>query len=53
VGIARQQVQRAREDLRRAVGFSVADELEKLDRLKNTGAITGDEFPCLRAKLVQ
>ena len=29
------QSQQAREDLRRVVGFSIADEIEKLDRIKN------------------
>jgi len=46
------QAQEAREDLRRAVGFSVADEMEKLDRLKKSGSITDQEFARLRAKLV-
>jgi len=30
-----QRVQQAREDMRHFVGYSVADELEKLERLKN------------------
>jgi hypothetical protein len=47
-----QQTQQAREDLRRMVGFSVADEIEKLDRLKKSGGITDQEFARLRAKLV-
>jgi membrane protein implicated in regulation of membrane protease activity len=47
-----QQTQQAREELRRAVGFSVADEIEKLDRLKKSGSITAQEFARLRAKLV-
>ena len=47
-----QQAQQAREELRRAVGFSVADEIEKLDRLKTSGSITDQEFARLRAKLV-
>ena len=46
-----QQAQQAREELRRAVGFSVADEIEKLDRLKKSGSITEQEFARLRAKL--
>ena len=46
------QAQRAREELRRAAGFSVADEIEKLDRLKKSGSITDQEFVRLRAKLV-
>ena len=47
-----QQAQQAREELRRVVGFSAADEIEKLDRLKKSGSITDQEFARLRAKLV-
>jgi hypothetical protein len=47
-----QQAQQAREELRRVVGFSVADELTKLDQLKKSGSITEAEFQNLRAKLV-
>ncbi len=47
-----QQAQEAREELRRVVGFSAADEIEKLDRLKKTGSISEVEFARLRAKLV-
>jgi len=46
------RAERAREELRGAVGFSVADEIEKLDRLKRAGAITEDEFGHLRARLI-
>jgi hypothetical protein len=48
-----QQAQQAREDLRCVVGFSVADEVEKLDRLKKAGSISDTEFTRLRARLVQ
>ena len=34
------------------VGFSAADEIEKLDRLKKAGSISDVEFAQLRAKLV-
>ncbi|HEU5273803.1 MAG TPA: hypothetical protein VFU97_09085 [Xanthobacteraceae bacterium] len=47
-----QQAQRAREELRRAVGFSVADEIDKLDRLRKSGSLTDQEFARLRTKLV-
>jgi len=47
-----QQAQQARDDLRRVVGFSVADEIEKLNRLKQAGSINDAEFTQLRAKLV-
>jgi Tfp pilus assembly protein PilO len=47
-----QQAKDAREELRRVVGFSVADEITKLDQLKKSGAITEEEFQRLRTKLV-
>jgi predicted membrane channel-forming protein YqfA (hemolysin III family) len=47
-----QQAQQAREELRRVVGYSVADEITKLDQLKKSGSITADEYGRLRAKLV-
>jgi predicted membrane channel-forming protein YqfA (hemolysin III family) len=48
-----QRVQQAREELRHVVGFSVADELEKLERLKNSGTISNEEYSRLRARAVQ
>jgi hypothetical protein len=48
-----ERAEHARDELRRVVGFSVADEIEKLDRLKKSGSISGDEFERLRTKLVQ
>jgi len=48
-----QYAQQTREELRRVVGFSAADEIQKLDGLKRSGSITEDEFRHLRAKLVQ
>ena len=47
------QAQEARDELRRVVGFSAADEIEKLDRLKKEGSISDAEFTRLRARLVQ
>jgi hypothetical protein len=47
-----QQAREAREELRRVIGFSAADEIEKLDRLKKAGSISEAEFASLRAKLV-
>ncbi len=47
------QASEAREELRHIVGFSVADEITKLDQLKASGSITSDEYGRLRAKLVQ
>src|SRR5690242_5168962 len=48
----RAQALRARDELRKDVGFSVADELVKLDRLKSEKAISSDEHSRLRARLV-
>jgi hypothetical protein len=48
-----QQARQARDEIRSAVGFSVADEIEKLNRLKQAGSINDAEFTRLRAKLVQ
>jgi predicted membrane channel-forming protein YqfA (hemolysin III family) len=48
-----QRVQQARDELRHVVGFSVADELEKLERLKNSGTISNEEYSRLRARTVQ
>ena len=47
-----QQAQQARDELRRVVGYSVADEITKLDQLKKSGSISDDEYGRLRAKLV-
>ena len=48
-----QQVQQAREDMRHFIGYSVADEVEKLERLKNSGTISNEEYTRLRARAVQ
>ena len=48
-----QQAQQTREELRRVVGFSAADEIKKLDDLKKSGSITEAEFKRLRAKVVE
>jgi hypothetical protein len=47
-----QQAQQARDELRSIVGFSVADEIAKVDQLKKSGSITEVEYGRLRAKLV-
>src|SRR3978361_2299678 len=43
------RTQNAREELRHLVGFSAADEIEKLDRLKSNGSISDKEYTVLRA----
>ena len=43
----------ARDELRHIAGFSVADEITKLDSLKAAGSISEQEYGRLRAKLVQ
>lgn len=46
-----ERAKKARDELRQVVGFSVADEIEKLDRLKSTGSLTEDEYKRLRGRL--
>ena len=48
-----QRAQQARDELRQVVGFSAADEIEKLERLKNSGTISNEEYTRLRARAVQ
>ena len=55
-GMAERNEARARQahdDLRQFVGFSAADEIEKLDRLKSAGSISEQECTRLRTRLVQ
>src|SRR5215831_12211483 len=55
-GMAERQHQRAeqtRDQLRHMVGFSAADEIEKLERLKSAGTISGEEYTRLRARALQ
>ena len=42
----------ARDQLRHVVGFSVADELAKLETLKAEGKISAGEYDTLRARLI-
>jgi hypothetical protein len=46
------QISHAQAELRRVVGYSPADEIVKLEKLKSAGSITGQEFDKLRARLV-
>jgi Phospholipase_D-nuclease N-terminal len=48
-----QRAQQARDELRHIVGFSAADEIEKLERLRVAGTISNDEYTRLRAKVMQ
>jgi Phospholipase_D-nuclease N-terminal len=48
-----ERAQRTREEFRNVIGFSVADEIEKLDRLKSSGSISEDEFARLRSNLLK
>jgi hypothetical protein len=48
-----QQGQKAREELRQVVGFRVADEIEKLDRFKKSGAITDRDAAAHQAAFVK
>ena len=47
------RAKQVRDDLRQVVGFSAADEIEKLDRLKSAGSISDQEYTRLRTRLVQ
>lgn len=46
------QARQARDDLRKVVGFSVADEIQKLEALKAAGTISDAEYQTLRARLI-
>ena len=46
------RAQQARDELRQAVGFSAADEIEKLNRLKSSGSISEQEYARLRTRLI-
>jgi len=48
----RERTLQARDELRQVVGFSAADEIAKLDRLKSSGSITEQEYARLRARAV-
>lgn len=47
-----ERAQHAREELRKVIGFSAADEIEKLTKLKAAGTITEAEYASLRRQLV-
>ena len=47
------RAKQAQDDFRQFVGFSAADEIEKLDRLKSAGSISEQEYTRLRTRLVQ
>jgi len=46
------RAQQARDELRQVVGFSAADEIEKLNRLKSAGSISEQEYARLRTRLI-
>ncbi len=48
-----QRQRQVRDELRHIVGFSAADELTKLTRLKSDGAISEQEYSRLRERVVQ
>jgi len=48
-----QDVKQARDDVRRIVGYSIADELIKLKQLKAAKTISDEEYSRLRARLVE
>ena len=48
----RAQARQARDELRETIGYSVADELIKLDQLKAKNSISEEEYLKLRGRLV-
>ena len=48
----RSQARQARDELRQAVGFSIADEITKLDQLRSKKSISEEEYTRLRERLV-
>ncbi len=48
----RTQARQVRDELRETIGFSIADELTKLDQLKAKNSISEDEYLRLRGRLV-
>lgn len=42
----------ARDELRKVVGYSIADEIGKLDDLRRSGSVTDDEYRRLRSRLI-
>ena len=50
---SREQAQQVQDRLRQTAGFSVADEIEKLDRLRSSRSISEEEYARLRTRLVQ
>jgi energy-coupling factor transporter transmembrane protein EcfT len=49
---SRRNAEAARDELRAVVGFSAADEIAKLDKLKAAGSITAEEYARLRAQAI-
>ncbi|TAJ87592.1 PLDc N-terminal domain-containing protein [Reyranella sp.] len=49
----RAQARQVRDELRQIVGFSPADELAKLERLKSEKTISDQEYARLRARVLQ
>jgi len=47
-----EQLSETREQLRKFVGYSPAQELEKLEALKGSGAISAEEYAKLRARVI-
>jgi len=47
------RARQARDDLRQIVGYSVADEIVKLEKLRSQQSITEQEYSRLRARLVE
>lgn len=46
----KERIEKMQEVQRRAVGYSAADEIEKLTKLRDSGAITAEEFEEMKRK---
>ncbi|HET6185013.1 MAG TPA: PLDc N-terminal domain-containing protein [Acetobacteraceae bacterium] len=46
------EARQVRDKLRQVVGYSVAEEIERLERLKDAGTISAQEYARLRARVV-
>jgi hypothetical protein len=46
----KEMMEKAQEAQRRVAGYSAADEIEKLTKLRDSGAITAEEFEEMKRK---
>ncbi len=49
---SQEQAQQVQDQIRQQVGYSSADELEKLKKLHDSGTLTDDEYAAQKAKVL-